>query len=92
MAQFTVTFDGTAQRLTNALTDFARATGWTVNVDDGNGEQIPNPVTAQQHVREAIKGWVKSTVMQYRSRVDADTARVTSENTASADIDQIAVT
>lgn len=54
--------------------------GYTDTVDDGAGNQIPNPVSkttyAQQIVDQKFDDWLRNTYRQYKHRLAQETADI----------------
>jgi hypothetical protein len=53
---------------------FAAQFLYTDTVDDGTGNQVPNPETKQQFTQRMIRDYVKTVVASHEGRVASDTA------------------
>lgn len=71
MAIITATINIQDANEANIRRDMAAAMGYTDTVDDGNGNQIPNPVTKakfnQQKYNEHFREWFRNTLKSYRT-------------------------
>ena len=57
-------------------------------VDDGEGNQIPNPQTKNQFTKQQIIKYIKQVTANYEANLAAGVAR----NTATADVGSISIT
>lgn len=70
---------------------FVKAHGWTANVPDGAGGEIPNPETKAQAARRYILNYVKSQYRQYKINEAAETARLDAIAAATTAADAIII-
>lgn len=53
--------------LPTAIAALCWRAGWTATIDDGNGNQIANPVTAAQAAKAFVIAHIRSTVVDYQT-------------------------
>jgi len=72
-----------ATRIGNAI---CSNNGYQTTVDDGTGNQIPNPQTKLQFCKAWLDTIIPNQVVQAEGKTAADTARATAEAQAKIDI------
>jgi hypothetical protein len=84
MATLSITVpDAIVQRVLNGA---AYYNGYQDQVQDGNGNLVPNPMTKVQFVKNIIKTYIKNCVTAYEATHAAEVARQAATDSAQADI------
>lgn len=76
--------DEVMQRVLDA---FAGSYGYQATIDDGQGNQIPNPQSEAAFSKAQIRAYIKDVVRGYEARDAAETARVAAIAAVDADIE-----
>lgn len=77
MASITITIPNPV--LTRVIDGVALGHGWKPLVDDGNGNQIPNPETKTDYAKRIIKEYVKKSVIRHEAGLAEKAAKVAAE-------------